>query len=49
MAYIKLEYCPYEHKYQLVHWAVTYKGFKKYKAQQISKKALYAMWYNRNK
>ena len=49
MGYIKLEYCPYEFKYQLVSWAVTYKNIKKHKAQAMTKKALYHMWYNRNK
>tara|TARA_R100000700_G_C3115219_1_gene106530 strand:+ start:457 stop:609 length:153 start_codon:yes stop_codon:yes gene_type:complete len=48
-SYIKVETCPYAYKYQLVQWAVTYKGLKKHKAQQIPKNALYAMWYNRNK
>ena len=49
MSYIKMDYCPYSYKYELVQWAVTYKGLKKHKALKISKNGLYAMWYNRNK
>ena len=48
MSYNTYKWCPYEHKYELVQWAVTYKGLKRYKAQKISKQGLYAMWYKRN-
>ncbi len=37
--------CPYSKKYQLVEWAVRCKGFTKSKANKLSKKQLYAIWY----
>jgi len=38
--------CPYKYKYELVEWAVKYKGWKRSTVNTLSKKQLYAIWYN---
>ena len=40
-----MSWCPYRYKWQLVNWAITYKGFNKSKANSMSKAQLYAIWY----
>ena len=37
--------CPYNKKYELVDWAVRCKGFTKSAANKLSKKQLWAIWY----
>jgi hypothetical protein len=37
--------CPYRYKYELVAWAVEYKGWKYHKANKLKKKQLYKIWY----
>ena len=41
-------YCPYKYKYELVNWAIKYRGFSKSKANAMSKAQLYAIFYNYN-
>ena len=40
-----MAYCPYSHKWQLVQWAVEYKGFRQSTANNMTKRQLYAIWY----
>ena len=44
----KRDRCPYRFKWQLVDWAVEYKGFTYSRANNASKSKLYAIWYDHN-
>jgi hypothetical protein len=44
----KKERCPYRFKWQLVNWAIEYKGFTYSKAQKLPKKTLYRIWFDYN-
>jgi len=39
-------FCPYRYKYELVDWAMNRFKMKKSKANSMSKKQLYAIWFN---
>ncbi len=39
--------CPYSYKWQLVEWANKYKGITFSKANAMSKKQLYAIYYGK--
>ena len=39
--------CPYKYKYQLVEYAVKNLGFSLSKAQKMTKKQLYAVYYDK--
>ena len=39
--------CPYRKKYELVNWLVKYRGFTKTKAERLTKRQCYAIWYGR--
>jgi len=45
MSYTYLR-CPYKHKYELVNWLVRTRKWKKSHANKLTKKQLYAIWYN---
>jgi len=42
---MRIKYCPYEHKYELVNWLVKDRGWKHHKANKLLKNQLYAIWY----
>lgn len=37
--------CPYKFKYELVNWVVSIRKMKRTNANQLTKKQLYAIWY----
>jgi len=43
---MKQNKCPYKYKYQLVEWSVEYFHSPKSHFTKMSKKQLYALWYN---
>ena len=40
--------CPYRYKKELVFWAVLHRKFTTAQANKLTKKQLYAIWYNTN-